>query len=888
MQTEPAPSFAALLRQYRLAAELTQEQLAEAARISARAVGDLERGRGRLPRLATVGLLAEALGLGAAERAAFLAAARGLDGPGAETASPAASPPAASGPALPAAAATLPSWLTPLIGREREEAAVAHLLGRPGVRLLTLTGPGGVGKTRLVAQVARNLSASFADGAVFVALAAVTDPARVLPAIAQALGLKEEGAQPIAATLAAALQQRQVLLVLDNCEQVASAGPLVVELLAACAGVKALVTSRAALHVRGEQEFLVPPLALPEAGPASVELLTHYAAVQLFVQRAQAVKPDFVLSEAMALVVAAICRRLDGLPLALELAAARSKLLPPQALLSRLEQSLQVLVGGGADRPERQHTLRATIAWSYALLGPSDQALFRPLAVFVGGATLDAVEAICGAPGDVGFDVLSGVATLVDHSLVQAESDSDGEESRVRLLETIREYAQERLTESGEGEALRRRHAEYYLALAEAAEPELTGRAQERWLACLEREHDNLRAALRWACEREAGEQGLRLAGALGRFWYTRGYVSEGRSWLEAALTAAGPGPSASRAKALYGAGMLALQQGDYGRGLALFEESLALSRVLADERDIAAALHGLGLVAQDQGDFARARALGDEALVLRRRLGERSDIAASLNSLGNVAERQGDFVCALVRHEEGLVLRRALGDSQGIADSLHNLGDVVYRQGDYARALALHKESLALYRAIGDRQGLANALVSLGNVEYQRGDFERSRALLEESLALYRALGDAYGSAVALDNLGEVASMQGDHEKAQTLYGESLRLSRDIGAKELVATGVEFLAWVAAARGQALRSGRLGGAAAALREALDMPLYPEHRGSHDRAMQVARAALGAEGFASAWAAGRALSLEQASAEALHEPGANSASVPLSSAPVRS
>jgi predicted ATPase len=520
------------------------------------------------------------------------------------------------------------------------------------VRLLTLTGPGGTGKTRLGLQVAAELSERFPNGVFFVDLAPLSDPTLVLSTIAQTLGIREVAGQSLLERLSEELQPKQVLLLLDNFEQVVSAALEVMDLLGACPKLKLLVTSREVLHVRAEYEFAVPPLALPEPTHLlDLVALSHSEAVALFLQRAQAVEPDFHMTRANARAVAEICTRLDGLPLAIELAAARIKLLPPPALLARLAHRLQVLTSGARDVPVRQQTLRNTIAWSYHMSGAQEQRLFRRLSLFVGGCTLETAEAVCAvlSDGDGAGPVLDGVASLIDKSLLQHTEQE--EEPRLRLLETIREYGLEALAASGEMEATQRAHALYYLALAEEAESELEGPQQVRWLQRLEREHDNLRAALRWSLEQgEAGysmEMALRLGGALGGFWRARGPFSEGRTFLERSLTGSKGIVSATRAKSLLAATMLAIYLGDMDRAESLAQESLALSRELGDTWGIAYSLLLLGRGAWFRGDFPAARPLLEEALALCREVGHKTGITYSLSDLGFIALKQGDYARA-------------------------------------------------------------------------------------------------------------------------------------------------------------------------------------------------------------------------------------------------
>ena len=594
----------------------------------------------------------------------------------------------------------LPVQLTPFIGREREVTAVRERLLDPQRHLLTLTGPGGTGKTRLALQVAAEVIEAFPDGVFFVNLAPITDPTLVLPTIAQTLGVVDAGGSPLHETLAEVLREKQLLLVLDNFEQVLDAAVVVSAVLAACPRLRALATSRAALHVRGEREVPVPPLAVPD--PRSLPplpALPQYEAVRLFIARAQDVKPDFAVTNENARAVAEICARLDGLPLAIELAAARIRLLPPQALLARLSRRLALLTGGARDLPDRQQTLRAAIDWSYHLLTPTEQTLFARLAVFVGGGTLDAIEAICNTDGTL--DVLEGVESLVAKNLLRPEDGTAGE-PRFGMLETIHEYARERLEESGAAEELRW-HAAYYLSLAEMVEPQLVGPEQGRWMARLEAEHGNLRAVLSWSRATDATETGLRLAGALWRFWWVRGYLNEGRAWLEDLLARSGEVATAMRAKALRGAGVLAWVQGNYGRATALFEEALALHRDLGDRRGIATALGNLGAVARYQGDYRRATTLYEEALARVRDLGDTHGIAIGLSSLGAVAWVQGDHRRATAQLAEALVLSQAVGDKTwNTAICLEVLAGVACAQGQPERATRLCAAAAALRTATG------------------------------------------------------------------------------------------------------------------------------------------------------------------------------------------
>ena len=804
----------------------------------------------------------------------------------------------------------LPVQPTPFIGREQEVETCEQLLRREEVRLLTLTGPGGIGKTRLALQVAAGLSEVFPDGVYFVNLAPLRDPGFVLPTIAELLDVKELAGQPVLDPLKAFLGEKRLLLLLDNFEQVVGAALQVAELLAACRQLKVLVTSRMVLHVQAEQEFAVPALSLPDPRqlPEVVEL-ARYEALALFIQRAQAARPEFQLSNANARAITEICRRLDGLPLAIELAAARLKLLPPQALLARLTPRLTVLTSGARDLPERHQTLRNTIAWSYQLLDAHGQRLFRQLAVFAGGCTLQAIEAIAAALDGEAGRVFEGVTSLIDQSLLQ-QTEQDGEEPRLVMLETIREYGLEVLEASGERETTQHAHAAYYLALAEEAEPELAGLQQAVWLERLEREHDNLRAAMQWLLEQEGTEQrremALRLGGALLRFWEVRGHWSEGWTFLEWARAESKGVAVPAQVKVLMAAAyLLDHLENDTDRAEALYEESLVRYRALGDTPGIAYALSELGGIAARRGNFALAYTRTEEALALFREVGDKQGIAWSLNYLANIVSGQGEYARAISLTEESLTLFREAGDKQGIAWSLADLAGIVSQRGEYARAISLTEESLALCRALGDVEGTAWSLFGLARALFlSQGDSVRVHTLLEEGLALCREVGHKLGIAWALGHLGEVFHQQGDAVKARLLVEESVTLSREIGhgrstAESLVVLGrmealagdyaaaracyeeslaigrevgdnlsigfsLEELAAVVAVQEDPAWAARLWGAAEALREAMGTPIPPVYRTDHDRSVAAARAQLGEKVFAAAWAQGRLMSPEQA------------------------
>ncbi len=764
----------------------------------------------------------------------------------------------------------LPLQLTSFVDRDREVTEVNELL--PRASLLTLTGVGGCGKTRLALQVAAEALEAFTDGAWLVELAAVGDPALVAQTAASALRVREQPSRELLETLVDYLRPKQLLLVVDNCEHLLTAcAHFAHTLLRQCPDVRVLTTSREGLGVGGETLYPLMPLAVPALhAPQSAEVLLHYDAVRLFVERAVARVPTFALTDQHTQSVARICRRLDGLPLAIEMAAARINVMSVEQIEARLIDRFQFLRGRDPTAPPRQQTLRATFDWSYDLLSDPDRVLLRRLAVFAGGFALGAAEAVCSGNGLEQAEVLDLVSSLVDQSWVIA--DPHPGEVRYRLLETVQHYGEERLQTSGESARTQDRHLEHFLAFAERADVQLQGAGQQVWLERLEADRDNLRAALGRSQEAGQVEETMRLAGALVNFWSLRGQWSEGRRWLEGTLSEGHRASEAARAKVLYGAGYLAWRQGDFARAAALSEDSRTLYSRLGDKQGLAYALLTLGLVARSQNEYAHAEALHEESLALFRELDHRRGILWSLGLLGIVLWYRGNYARAAAMFEECLVLAHAQEYKGGIAAALHGLGRVAAYEGADARATALLEDGLALFQELGDQEGIASSLQILGRVALYRKDYEPARALLGESLTLFRQLEHPWVVVGLLAALAHVAVGEGNAQQAEALLVESMGVRKRLGYdwdKWGLAEGLEALAAVATAQGRSERAVRLLGAAESVRTAISAPLPPIDQLEHNRQLATLRGRFHDDAFGALWAQGKEMPLEQVIAQAL-------------------
>jgi predicted ATPase/Tfp pilus assembly protein PilF len=849
--------------------------------MSVRGISDLERGRNRYPYRATVLRLIEVLepDADAVEMLWALASRRR----GATETAPAETQ------------VRLPHPLTTILGREYELDHVLHVLRWDGARLVTLTGPGGVGKTRLALEVARAAAGDYADGATFVSLAAVTDPALVPSAIVAALGLDTAGMSGPAETLRAHLREREHLLVLDNFEQILDAGVFVVDLLWACPRVKVLVSSRAPLQVRGEHQIALPPLALPApAGELTRDDLLAAPATRLFLERAAAANPALEMGPEEAQAVEAMCRRLDGLPLAIELAAAQVRYLPPHVLVTQLEEGTGALAPGSRDLPPRQQTLRATLDWSYRLLSPDAQASFRALSVFAGGATMEAAGVICAREDGAALPLLQA---LHDASLLEFDT-PNGEGPHVRILETIRRYARERLEEDDDAETYRQRHAVYFAALAERAGPQLTGPEAPAWLGRLRTELANLRAALEWAQESAGIELGLRLAAPIWRFWFMTGQIGEGRRRLTDLLgseSATGV-PDAIRADALQATASLMIVDGDPLPAREMFQGAFELWQSLGDVTGMATSANGLGVAASNLGEYREAERWLEESVRLRTEAGDRLGLHAPLSNLAAIARYRGDYPHAIELYRQALALQQQMGQARGTSNTLSNIAQLLGSQGEYEQAQPLIEEALALARSDGGSSTLADILHTQAAHELEQGHLAEAEQVLAESLELCRTIGDTgnedyalinlaefaiargdagraadlagtalthlrqsgfrRGQAFALLALGEAARMRGEYDLAAAHIGECVEIRRELEDPLGIIDTVEARARLASSRGQPAEAAQLYGSAAALRARFGTPLPPVWQCRHEEDLDALRQSLGEETLSGLWKQG--------------------------------
>lgn len=797
MRNLESPQLGDLIRRFRLTAGLSQEELAARAGLSTRGISDLERGLRTSPHLETLRLLASALGLSENERSAMLAAARPeLQQPPRPRATTAKGQPASARRAK--VQRSLPAPPTRLIGRDAAAREISALLTEAGARLVTLTGPGGVGKTRLAIEVAHNLASAYLHGAVFVDLSVLSSGAHVIPAVLDAVGHSGNPGPDPSEHLIGVLSQQSLLLVMDNYEHLLDKATVVSTLLTKCPDVSILVTSRVRLSIRGEHVYTVLPLELPlstaDSANAEAIRLSDVPAVRLLLERADQSGPGFTLNDQNRDAIVSICRRLDGLPLAIELATTWLRVLSPDDLLDRLTQRLPALGGGARDAPARHQTLRDTLGWSLEHLTPPDQQLFRRLAVFSGGATLDAIRIVAGNDGQGDVELLDVLSSLVDNSLVRRQDDAAGE-SRFLMLETIREFARELLDQSDEAGAIRSAHAAWIQDLAERAEPELVGPQETHWRRLLTAEQANVRGALDWAIIQGDVERALRISGAMWRYWSKRDLL-EARDWLTRSLDLPGQPEPETRARALQALANILHDLGDFPAARTRFEASLAIRRTLPNQSLIANSLNGLGIVAFAEGEFDHARRLHQESLALSRESGHLVGIGNALSNLATVEKALGAFDRSRTLQEEALEIRRTLGDENFIGYSLYNLGTLARAEYRLTDARTLFQEALRLFRAAGDQFGVAFALTDLGAVSQQLGDPGAGANAMREAIAIRQEMGDRRGLIDCLEAAAEIAGDLGQDQTSATILGAASHQRDDLHTPRTPSEQVELDRW--------------------------------------------------------------------------------------------
>ncbi len=806
----------------------------------------------------------------------------------------------------------LPAQTTLFIGREKEVETVRQLLLTDSVRLVTLTGPGGTGKTRLGLQVAASLRDEFRHGVCLIVLAPVNDPDLVVSEIAATLGVRDSGAKLLLDAVKDFLHERRLLVFIDNFEQVISAAPIVAAMLASCPSIKVLVTSREPLHVSAEQEFFVPPLNLPDIRQLpAFESLSQYAAVRLFIQRALAVKPDFSITNENAPAVAEICYRLDGLPLAIELAAARIKLLSPQAMLSRLGSKFEFLQGGLRDKPARHQTLRQAIAWSHDLLSADERTLFRRLAVFTGGCSLEAVESVCNPDDSLAISTLDGIAALVDKSLLRQNQATDSQ-PHFTMLETIREFALEALQHSSDYQAALNAHARYFVELAEKAEMHLTGPDQSIWLDMLEQMHDNLRAVLLFAEKTGDTELGCRLGGALWRFWIIRGYMGEGRSRLLSLLSLPDPSKRSNvRAKALNGLGTILHESGDLALARGFLEESLEIWREAGNKKGVGTVINNLCVVEGLLGNVETAKRLAEESLILHKEVNDKRGTAVALHNLAWIVRAKIDLANQSALFEQALVLRKEIGDERGIAYEMANIAWIERFRGNYEKATQLADQALTILAKVGDKQISAWAIGLKADILRDHGNLDLAAAYIKDCIEWLDKAGNNFAATLARGTLGAIAFRQGNYTLAKELNEVALaridRLGLEWGIAEILCTSallavhehaigvavkhferafallqklddkvglafaLECVVRMLMAQKQFQGVPTLLAHAIKIRGEAGTPVPPVDRPFYDETQKVTRATLGNEAFDTAWTHGESMSLDEAIEYALRE-----------------